>query len=381
MSETELGEVPRSIKSLVDRKGRFFRSVNANKAVEGVHESLSLEEARNNIESAKNFYGKSIEHGINPTILYEDSEEALIIGILRDLDVRFFYVMRRIKRNVSRNVVKVLMAMTAVVIVSPFVISYFVAQLVPRLSAVPYSQSDARFYGVLYAAACVVLALLLIMLRYTYSNSARYNGQQFNYFAQTYFSRLLNQYKSAAAAFSNILNDRTARLDAVEDNANLWFLNMHWLSARQWLLELFVRNMTFQIGRNWFWSIIAIPPLLFAIALGLYFILSNLADGIVRYVNSALAVNYPMTDFSALRSEWTLAPSAVLFIIYIFALTELLKKFWYEITPGGWLGFRTMDIKEAIEHNVGPIAREVVDKRRNPYGQQQQPLPPGPTQN
>lgn len=374
MSEVALGEVPRSVRNLVDRKGIFFRSVNANRAVENVHESLSPDEAKSNLEAAGKFYENSIEHGINPTILYEDSEEALIIGILKDLDTAFFYVLRRIKRNVSRNVVKVITVMTAIVIIAPLIISYFADPLDRNKSTVK-TLFAGEYNSLAYLIVCLALAAALILLRYTYSNSARYNGQQLNYFVQTYFSRLLNQYKSAATSYSNVLNDRTAQLDTVERNANLWFMNMHWLSARQWLLELFVRNMTFQIGRNWIWTIVFIPLSLFLIAFGIYFSLAHWADGILSFVNSVFHVQYTTDDFNVLQSKWTLVPSITLFVLYLIGLTDLLKKFWYEITPRGWLGFSTMNIKAAIEHNVGSIAREVVDKRRNPYGAPA-PFPP-----
>jgi hypothetical protein len=370
IAETELGEVPRDVKNLLDRRGRLFRSVNANHAVGGVHETLTPEEANRNLDTAGKFYERSIEHGLNPTILYEDSEEALIIAVLKDLDTTFFYVMRRIRRNVSRNIGKVIIIMTAIVIVSPLIISYFAAPLVGRqagISALIAGDADSLKY--VFASAVLIFALVLT--RYTYSTSARYNGQQFNHFVQTYFSRLLNQYKSAATAFSNVLNDRIAPLNAVENNANLWFLNMHWLSARQWLLELYVRNMMFQVGRNWMWSLLLMPAVLFAIAFTLFFLLANEAMTILAFTRS---LSYQ--DYKPLASLWTWLPTGVLFVIYLVALTDLLKKFWDEIAPSEWLGFRTMNIKDVIQQTVGPIAREVVDKRRNLYGTQ--PPPPAP---
>jgi len=370
MAEMELGQVPRDVKNLLDRKGHVFRSVNANHAVGGVHESLTPEEANRNLDTAGKFYEKSIEHGVNPTILYEDSEEALIIGVLKDLDTTFFYVMRRIRRNVSRNIGKVIIIMTAIVIVSPLIISYFAAPFAGKQGISALTTGDAS--SLKYIFACAVLILALVLTRYTYSTSARYNGQQFNHFVQTYFSRLLNQYKSAATAFSNVLNDRITPLNAVESNANLWFLNMHWLSARQWLLELYVRNMMFQVGRNWMWSLLLIPIALFAIAFALFLLLASEAMTILAFTSS-----FSSRDFTPLASLWTWLPAGVLFILYLFALTDLLKKFWDEIAPSEWLGFRTMNIKDVIRQTVGPIAREVVDKRRNLYGTQ--PPPPAPT--
>lgn len=359
LARTELGEVPRSLRNVVERKGRLFRYVNANRATEGLEESLSAEAAAANLESAKKFYQRDVGYEVNPTVLYEDSEEALIISVLRDLDMAFFYVMRRISRNVSRNVIKVIAAMTTLVVMFPFVLSFALQRF-----GSPLGSGNL----LLYAVVCAVFLVGLITFRYTYSISARNNGQQFNYFAQTYFSRLLTQYKSAQTEFSNVLNDRISGLDAVEHSSNLWFLNLHWLSARQWFLELYVRNMKFQIARNWLWTVALVPATLFAAALLTYYFLSSAADAIVKFLGSTLNARVSMTGFGIDHSLWAVVPTVALLLAYGFALTDLLKKFWYEITPAGWPGFRTMDVREVIEDNIGPIAREIVDRRRNPYG-------------
>lgn len=359
LARTELGDVPPGLSDLVERKGRLFRYVNANRAAEKLDESLSPDVADANLASATKFYDKAVEYEINPTVLYEDSEEALIIGMLRDLDLAFFYVMRRISRNVSRNVVKVISLMTALVVVFPFALSVVVEWFGPP---------DVKGNALLYVVVCAAFLGFLWLARFTYSISARNNGQQFNYFAQTYFSRLLNQYKSAQTAFSNVLNDRTSGLDEIEHNSNLWFMNMHWLSARQWFLELYVRNMRFQIGRNWLWTVALVPVALFGAVLVIYIVLSGATDTIAGFFKNTLGVNVSTTGFGIDHSIWTFVPSLLLLLVYGFALTNLLKRFGDEITPGGWPGFGTMDIKEVIEHNVGLIAREIVDRRRNPYG-------------
>jgi hypothetical protein len=361
LARTELGEVPRSLRDLVARKGRLFRSVHANRAAEGLEKSLSHEAAEMNLKSAEKFYRMDMDYRINPTVLYEDSEEALIIGMLRDLDIAFFYVMRRISRNVSRNIVKVIALMTALVVAFPFTLSGLAKWLGP---------SDTSTQPLAYYITCAVFLAVLLWLRYTYSNAARYNGQQFNYFVQTYFSRLLAQYRSAETAFSNALNDRTSILGDIETNANLWFMSMHWLSARQWFLELYARNMTFQIGRNWLWTIALFPAFLFGVSLGLYYMLAS--DDISNFIGAHM--HFQVTKLALDTSPWTTVPCLILLATYGFLLTNLLNRFWYEITPDGWPGFRTMDIKGTIEKNVGPLAREVVDRRRNPYGRGPSPF-------
>jgi hypothetical protein len=66
-------------------------------------------------------------------------------------------------------------------------------------------------------------------------------------------------------------------------------------------------------------------------------------------------------------------PWLLLLAFYFWSLRGLLKEFWHEITARGWLGFQTMDVKAMIEKNIGPIVREVVDRRRDPMGRRGYP--------
>ncbi len=346
-----LGEVPDEIRRRVRRHGIFFRSANANEAVDTLQGSLSLDDARKNLDSAKHYYEVPMGTNISPGFLYEDSEEALIIRILRDVDLSFFYVTRRINRNIRRNVLKLIALMTGILLIFPFALG-----AAERM----FAGYDPAFHYLLYFVICTGFALLMWILRVFYANATRNNGQHFNYFVQTYFGRLLSQHRFAATSFASVLNDRTSDLQVVETNSNVWFLNLHWLSARQWFLELYVRNMIFQIARNLWLSYLTVPA---------YFLLGAVIYAGLYQV--AHAVPGGAQYFWA--PEWTSptiwAPTAVLLLIYFWSLTGLLTEFWYEITSKGWLGFQTMDVNGVIERNIGPIVRELVDKRRNPYGQ------------
>ncbi|MEI9887709.1 MAG: hypothetical protein WDN08_14645 [Rhizomicrobium sp.] len=354
LAETALGEVPTAVKHMITRHGLIFKSANANQAVDTLQGTLSFDDAKRNLESAKHYYEEPMGGNVSPGFLYEDSEEALVIRILRDVDLTFFYVTRRINRNVSRNVLKLIAIMTGLVLIFPFAIS--AVNLVP--------ETAEAFDLLLYVVVCVAFGGSLGLFRLFYSNATRNNGQHFNYFVQTYFGRLLNQHKSAAASFASVLNDRTSDLETVEVNANVWFLNLHWLSARQWFLELYVRNMIFQIARNLWLSYLTVP-LFLGIAVGIYFGLLSLAP---------LIPGIHLTLWAPHWTAWTVSvPWLLLLLIYGWALTGLLNEFWHEITSHGWLGFQTMDVNGVIERNIGPIVREIVDKRRNPYGQRSGP--------
>lgn len=366
-AQLALGQVTPELKARVDRHGLLFRSANANRAVDELHGSLTQDDARRNAEYAKTFYEKKLGQDIDPGILYEDSEETLIINMLRETDQTFFYVLRRINRNVSRNALKIISVLTAIVVIFPFAAS----------AVVNWAQAAgwSSYHKLVYAVTCALFLAALTLSRMFYTFAARNNGQHFNYFVQTYFGRLLSQYKSAGAAFANVLNDRATDLESIEHNADMWFVNLHWLSIRQWFLELYVRNIFFQIGRNLWWYYLSVP-VFFLIIVPLAYIYFPPVVGWVMHLAGQSPDVRVVWDFH--WDFWrVIVPCAALFAIYCVALTGLLTQFWYEITPDGWLGFRTMDIKAAIEGNLGPIVKEVVDKRRNPYGQQQSyVLPP-----
>ena len=344
-----LGEVPAEIKRKIKRQGNIFRTANANETVDSLKGTLTLDDARRNLESSRHYYKEPMGRNISPGFLYEDSEEALIIRILKDVDQTFFYVMRRINRNIRRNVTKIIAIATGIVLIFPFVITAVL--LLPV--------TDPALRWTLYAVTCIAFALVLWMFRLFYGNATRINGQNFNYFVQTYFGRLLSQYKSADTAFESVPNDRTSDLDTVQDGAAVWFVNLHWLSARQWFLELYVRNMIFQIARN-LWLSYFLAPLYFVLAILIYLGLD------------AIGRAFPQLHVYAWQPDWTswtiFAPLLALAALYWWALNELLAEFWTAITSNGWLGFQAMNVDDMIERHIGRNVREIVDKRRNPYG-------------
>ncbi len=355
LASVALGEVPSATKDLVKRSGIIFRCVNANQAAEQLKESLSLEDAQANVELSKKFYENTAESDrVSPGILYEDSEEALIIKILRESDLPFFWSLRALRRSVSRNIVRVLSIMTLIVGVFPFVIEMVQAQLKPL-----WKLDDVIIYGFWVTA---FFASLMFCRYIFYANSARFNGQELHYFVQTYFSRLLNQYKSATAAFSNILNGKPVSPEAVEANSSIWFVNMHWISARQWLLGLYVRNIVYQFVRDQLWHLVLVPASIIVLWIALYLGWQNIADVLMQFGIRNVAI--PTMAWGP--ATWL--PLSALLIVYFAAWRGLLSKFWQQIRSQGWPSFRDMNIKQAIEDDIGPIVRELIDKRRNPMG-------------
>ncbi|HWA89907.1 MAG TPA: hypothetical protein VG889_07720 [Rhizomicrobium sp.] len=358
LADAALGAVSRALKAQAPREGFFFRRVNAKQVADSLHGTLTAEEAHRNNVYAQQFYQRKLGQDISPGILYEDSEETLVINMLKETDLPFFFVLRRINRNVSRNALKVISLMTAATIAFPFAAAIL-------FGAFRYFGGGERQSYYAYAGMCLFFLALLPTLRMFHGISARANGNYLNYFVQTYFGRLSNQYQSAATAFANVLNDRSMDSDAVKENGDMWFVNLHWLSIRQWFLELYVRNIFFQIGRNLWWYYLSVPVLFVAV--------------LTAYL---LFLHAPLAAIRAMLFEpgfWIVAsPFVVLFWIYGLAISGLLAQFWIEITPDGWLDFRAMNIKAAIEGNIGPIVKEVVDKRRNPYGSEWRPASPPP---
>lgn len=341
-AEAALGEVPEHVKDNVETKWKWlpFRLVNANQAGVGLHEAMSIEDARVNVELAQKYYERTIDdERVNSAILYEDSEETLIIELLRDGDVGFFWVLLQFRKHVDRNIVY-LLALTLIFLA----FSSFAVGMLPDLMQK------------LWAFGAFVFVVLVLRLLYYFSSV--YNGSHLYLFVQTYFSRLSNQYRSAATAFSNIMNDRTATLDVIEKNANIWFVNLHWMSARQWLLDLYMRNCRYQIKRDMWWRRLAVP---IAFGAALAFSVTVIEYVMARYFGMSVS----------LSSNWDGWSTTLVFAMALVSFSSwigLQQAFWNEVTTASWPTFGTMDIKELIERFIGPTVREVVDKRRNPYG-------------
>jgi hypothetical protein len=351
-----LGDMPKETEAMIHREGTFFGAVNADRVADGVTDSLTPEDAAANVALSDLYYAGVMTYDVSPAILYEESEEELLIGILKDSDRSFFAVLRRLKKNIGQNVIRIVAMLTGLVFVFPYLASLAILMLRDKTG------QWAVLNGTYYVLLCLLFFLLMVFFRWAYSNSATKNGFHFNYFASTYFSRLANQYKSAATHFANVLNDRQLDLDTIESESNKWFLNLQWLAARQWFLELFARNIIFQIGRNmWWYALIVVASAVGAwwfIEYGLEWILTPFAGHIpTARLQPTLIWSWEMV-----------APFALLLVTYFFTLGGLLARFWSQINSAGWLDFRKMGIKGLIESTVGSLVREVVDKRRSPYG-------------
>ncbi len=349
MAEQALGEVPPEVKAMVKRRGWPFRTVEANEAAVAVPATLTLDDARRNLESAHHYYKEPMGKNISPVFFYEDSEEALIIRILKDVDLAYFYVMRRINRNIRRNITKIIAIETLLVVSFPFVFNILLT----------YGPAERGFQLTVLGGAFLVYVALLWLFRTLYGIATRINAQSFNYFMQTYFGRLLNQYKSADAQFESVPNDRIAPLPEVQEAASVWFINLHWLAARQWFLDLYARNMIFQIVRDRWLSWVAVP-VYFLLAAAVYYGLTYFPEIIPAVRRSPLDLSW---------KAWAIyAPYVFLLMLYWWTVTGLLSEFWASVDSTSWSGFRAMDVDGVIARHIGRNVLEIVDKRRNPYG-------------
>ena len=359
IAQQTLGDVPPNVKAMLKRSGWPFRMVDANAAAVSLSASLNLDDAKRNLQSAHHYYKEPMGTNFSPVFLYEDSEEALIIRILKDVDLPYFYSMRRINRNIRRNITKIFAIATILVSSFPFA-----ANLV-----LEYGPAELTFKMTLFGGTILGYALLLWLFRTFYGNATRVNAQSVNYFMQTYFDRLLNQYKSADAQFESVPNDRTSDLGEIQQVSGIWFINLHWLAARQWFLDLYARNMIFQIVRN-SWLSWFMVPVYFALAAAIYWSLSLLPVIVPTVRHSPL-------EFSL--EAWKIyAPFAGLLLIYWWSITGLLNEFWTSVNPTNWSGFRAMDVDGTIERHTGRNVLEIVDKRRKPYGTPAAPYAPPP---
>lgn len=108
--------------------------------------------------------------------------------------------------------------------------------------------TEAIFLGVALGAAVFFTSLVYW---FSYSHIQRANALSLNVFITTEFARLNNVFRVAQR---EAMQAETQLADTQKDElrklASSWTLTYHWIGVRQFLEEMFTRNVMFQIRRN-----------------------------------------------------------------------------------------------------------------------------------
>jgi hypothetical protein len=98
-----------------------------------------------------------------------------------------------------------------------------------------------------------------------YEQSQRYNGQQLHTFLMNYLSDISNHFHAIRGSATQAVVDDT-EVEEMKRQTVLWITNLHWMPIRMQFIKQFLRNILFQIHRNWAFALF-IVPLLFGLGL------------------------------------------------------------------------------------------------------------------
>lgn len=188
---------------------------------------------------------------------------------------------------------------------------------------------------------------------FSYTHIQRANALSLNVFITTEFARLNNVFRVAQR---EAMQAETQLADTQKDElrrmASAWTLSYHWIGVRQFLEEMFVRNVMFQIRRN---------TTLYR-ALGI--VLCLVMFGVVALISTYLA-GLPQAHTSA-AIVWThLAVITLGFVLVTFGLvmrrpfsivaTSQMKDQWYR--------YNTLAVGDAIAEQVTRDKVQIVINR------------------
>jgi hypothetical protein len=241
------------------RRGVLFKVFECPDSDEPTVDRNDLASAAKMADCARQFYKLRADLFPPDNLFYEQVEGGLIDRVSRidnggekDQFVATLDLARRISNDNTRK----LMCQVAPAVLGVMLFAYATVLV---LSGLPGLQSTAAeavsAEGWRLAAGAIILtagmsALALIYL-FSYTHIQRANALNLNAFIATEFAHLNNTF---LVAQREALQAETQLADTQKDQlrrlASSWTLAYHWIGVRQFLEEMFVRNVMFQIRRN-----------------------------------------------------------------------------------------------------------------------------------
>lgn len=359
LSEVALGEVSDEIRSKVKRRGLFFTRIEPS-VEDAAADNLSFEEAQEFKKIAQEYYNKEVTHELKASMLYEDVEGAFIIEMMSGADKAFFFTMIKFRKTINRNVFKYVGLQTIIWITSIVAAALYVG-------VYEYFKGTILEQGVLITPLFTLGFAILAMggARMVYSYAQRENGLQMNNFVSLYLSAVSRKFQAAETNLSSEAQDQTKTVGEIGKRSGVWYSSFQWNAVRLFFLEIFVRNIVFQVVRNTSFYIALVPATFVAFMVVVYFarnVIAKAVDSVlVWWGQKALDLaQSASTDPTA----YSITAFAVGSVIYGLFLVGLLEPVRGALRAVSWSGFRRLQLWERTERIIVNDRTEIANLRR-----------------
>jgi len=300
-------------------------------------DSYTQDKIPRDYERAKDFFSTEVDSDVNALNLYDDIDNAFIVRMFGKSDYHCFVVLSEFKKVITSNITKLTVFTFALLSLYVWVNILFansidvldlvdddnqrVASIIEAVSAsIPFDligtvdlseTSDIRKYinKFVFGLISFIFFYLAIAIIYKmgYRKEQEQNATRMQAFLKSYLSELANRSEilvnTATLAVTEISGkskasrsvassaDGSSTADSEVENSEAataaqYIETLHWTALRVFFIEKFLRNIVFQINRNYSYSVIFIP-LFFLVAAMLGF--ASLNSSYQNYIHAGLS--------------------------------------------------------------------------------------------
>lgn len=345
--------------------------------------------AEEDFPKAVAFFQTNIPIDSKAQLLFEDIETAFIVSLFSQSDKPCFYVLSEFRKAITGNVGKLAILFSTVLFLILAINMLFLLLIGLHLPVFDRYLPAARdtnypLVGSWYVVGSdvnkITLALLstlagIVIMWIFYGRRLEpyqtHNGQYLANYLQQYMNNIRDHYREARGIAVGVAQGARGSEEQVKTETVLWITNMQWLGFRLFFIEVYLRNILFQIHRNTSYWILLTPPILGAILL------------VIGYLLYRVNLFIPISALG--EQSFLFAACAILFFwmlsaAYWIYLRKSVSFVFNSVNQLGWPKFSTIRIQDGMTHILETYVAELVMLKTMHAPQAFHAPPPGPHQ-
>jgi hypothetical protein len=335
------------------RKGALFRLIEVKGNIVPHTSAVTDADIDKLYEDSADLFEPEIDYFVDRHRYYEEIEGEQIIRMIGKSDSSILYYLNEARKTANGNIRNFMTW-------SWFVMSAFLALAILTLNdrdKALYSTFIGdratlelmQFIGPLVWVILSAGALWVINLTYVARQPLLMKSLQS--YVVAYISRLTEQFRVINARLNSIFNNFDDEEDARKAAAKS-MVAFEYIAFRQLFVQLFARNMLFQIRRNF---------ALYLVYIAAIFVLLNLA--IAALIGDGMNAAFFGTWNNIVLLVWLVILGAILLDFIFQQLNTLEEPLNEEIVPASWNGFKVRRYRDAVGALAGLYNREIVFQR------------------
>ncbi|MEQ8178607.1 MAG: hypothetical protein RIA10_09775 [Amphiplicatus sp.] len=331
----------------------FFRQLPRPRLTERSASDLGLDEAREHLQYADQFYNSAFPLFARGDLFYEEVEEQYLNNALgfgqNSIDQRFLEVMTLFRRTLNSNTKRLLVVYAPILLIVSLASGLTLAPALGESFAALVGASDVKSAGI-FAASLLAAAggfiLTLILFSWPFLVAQQRNLLNLDNYITSKFARINNNFQVAKRRALNVeRNMRMAQADELKEEAGVWTMTYQWFAMRLFLCELMIRNRFYQIRRNTI----------------LYWLAGAFASlAITAGAAYAAGRFFPAPDGAPLA----ILASGAAFTVFSYALMQRTTSVMFSVLEANeWSRFCLVNLPKTIRDHVGEDKVQIVTFR------------------